>query len=80
MLDDVYKAAREQTGPAVPLQRAFEPAVLSLSVHKHNVSLLQFQLCLALGRIGHHHPVPGEDNRRLRQAPILQRCVLSKVL
>lgn len=80
MLDDVYKAAGEQTGPAVPLQRAFEPAVLSLSVHKHNVSLLQFQLCLALGRIGHHHPVPGEDNRRLRQAPILQRCVLSKVL
>lgn len=50
-LDAVHKAAREQSGPAVPLQGAFEPAVLPLPVHEHNVALLKFQLCLALGRI-----------------------------
>lgn len=51
VLDAVYKAAREQSGPAVPLQCAFEPAVLPLPVNKHNVALLKFQLGLALGRI-----------------------------
>ena len=51
VLDAVYKAAREQPGPAVPLQCAFEPAVLPLSVNKHNVALLKFQLGLALRRI-----------------------------
>lgn len=51
VLDDVYKAAREQSGPAVPLQCAFEPAVFPLPVNKHNVALLKFQLSLALGRI-----------------------------
>lgn len=87
MLDDVHEAAGEQPGPAVPLQRAFEPAVLSLPVHKHNVSLLQLQLRLALGRIRHHHPVPGEDNHRrcqttTRRAPMarLQKRIINKVL
>lgn len=82
VLDDVYEAAGEQPGPAVPLQRAFEPAVLSLPVHKHNVSLLQFQLCLALGRIRHHHPVPGEENRRRCQTPALhlQQHIINKVM
>lgn len=51
VLDAVYKAAREQSGPAIPLQRAFEPAVFPLPVNKHNVALLKFQLSLALGRI-----------------------------
>lgn len=51
VLDAVYKAAWEQSSPAVPLQRAFEPAVLPLSVNEHNVALLKFQLGLALGRI-----------------------------
>lgn len=50
-LDAVYKAAREQSGPAVPLQCAFEPAVFPLPMNKHNVALLKFQLSLALGRI-----------------------------
>lgn len=57
-LKDVYEAAGEQSGPAVPLQRAFEPAVLPLPVNKHNVALLEFQLGFALGRIRYHHPVP----------------------
>lgn len=51
VLDAVYKAAREQSGPAIPLQCAFEPAILPLPVNKHNVTLLKFQLSLALGRI-----------------------------
>lgn len=51
VLNDVYKAAREQSRPAIPLQRAFEPAIFPLPVNKHNVALLKFQLCLALGRI-----------------------------
>lgn len=51
VLDAVHKAAREQSGPAVPLQGAFEPAVLPLPVHKHNVAFLKFQLGLTLGRI-----------------------------
>lgn len=59
--DDVYEAAREQSGPAVPLECSFEPAVLSLPVDKHYVSLLQFQLCLTLRGVGHHHSVPGEE-------------------
>lgn len=50
-LDAVYKAAREQSGLAVPLQCAFEPAVFPLPVNKYNVALLKFQLSLALGRI-----------------------------
>lgn len=58
ILDAVYKAAGEQSGPAVPLQCAFEPAVFPLPVNEHNVALLKFQLGLALGRIWHHHPVP----------------------
>lgn len=62
--DDVDEAAGEQPGPAVPLQRAFEPAVLSLPVHKHDVSFFQFQLCLALRRIRHHHPVPAKKTTR----------------
>lgn len=64
VLDAVYEAAREQSGPAIPLQRSFEPAVFPLSVNKHNVSLLKFQLGLALGRIRYHHPISGEDNQR----------------
>lgn len=71
VLHAVYKAAREQSGPAVPLQCAFEPAVLPLPVNKHNVALLEFQLSLALGRIGYHHPVPGEDSQRHTQRLIL---------
>lgn len=50
-LDAVHKAAGEQSRPAVPLQRAFEPAVFPLPVNEHNVALLEFQLSLALGRI-----------------------------
>ena len=67
VLDYVDEAAGKQPGPAVPLQRAFIPAVLSLPVHKHNVSLLQLQLRLALGRIRNHHPVPEQDNHRCCQ-------------
>ncbi len=59
MLDTVNKAARKQPGSAVSLKCSFKPAVLSFSVHKYNVSLLEFQLCFALGRVGHHHTVPG---------------------
>lgn len=58
VLDAVHKAAGEQSSPAVPLQRAFEPAVFPLPVNKDDVSLLQLQLSLALGRIRHHDPVP----------------------
>lgn len=42
VLDDVYKAAREQSRPAVSLQCPFEPAILPLPVYKHNVALLKF--------------------------------------
>lgn len=61
VLNDVYKAAREQSRPAIPLQRAFEPAIFPLPVNKHNVALLKFQLCFALGRIWYNHPVPERE-------------------
>lgn len=64
--DAVHEAAWEQAGPAVPLQRAFEPAILPLPVHEHNVALFEFQLGVALRRIRHHHPVPAEDTQRRR--------------
>lgn len=64
LLDAVHEAARKQAGSAVPLQCAFEPAVLPLPVHEHNVPLLEFQLSLALRRIRDHHPVPGEHSQR----------------
>lgn len=63
--DDVHEAAGEEAGAAVPLERALEPAVLALPVDEHNVSLLQLQLRLTLGRVGHHHPVPDGGNIRL---------------
>lgn len=69
--DDVYEAAREQSGPAVPLEGSFEPAVLSLPVDKHYVSLLQFQLCLTLRGVGHHHSVPGEERWGIREDTVL---------
>lgn len=49
--DAVHEAAREQAGPAVALQRAFEPAVLPLPVHEHDVALLELQLGVALRRV-----------------------------
>lgn len=64
--DAVHEAAREQAGPAVALQRAFEPAVLPLPVHEHDVALLELQLGVALRRVRHHHPVPAEDSQRRR--------------
>lgn len=57
--DAVYEAAREQSGPAVPLEGSFEPAVLPLPVDKHYVSLFELQLCITLRGVGHHHSVPG---------------------
>jgi len=59
VLDAVYEAAGEQPRAAVPLQRALEPAVFSLPVDEHDVTLLELQLRLALGGVGDHHPVPG---------------------
>lgn len=59
--DAVDKAAGKEASPAVPLERAFEPAVLALLVHEHDVALLQLQLGLALWRVRHHHAVPGQE-------------------
>lgn len=56
--DHVDEAAREKPRPAVPLECAFEPAVLPLLVHKHYVALFQLQLGLALRGVRHHHTVP----------------------
>lgn len=55
--DVLHEAPREEPGLPVPLQRALEPAVLPLPVHEHDVALLELQLCLALRRVGDHHPV-----------------------
>lgn len=52
------EAAGEEARAAVPLQGALVPAVLTLLVHKDNVSLLQLYLGLALGRVGDHDTVP----------------------
>lgn len=56
--DAVDEAAGKEARSAVPLERAFEPAVLALLVHKHDVAFLQLQLSLALWRVRHHHAVP----------------------
>lgn len=52
------EAAREEARATVPLQGPLVPAVLTLLVHKDNVSLLQLYLCLALGRVRDHDTVP----------------------
>lgn len=59
--DAVDEAAGKEACPAIPLERAFEPAILTLLVHKHNVALLQLQLSLALWRVRHHHTVPAQE-------------------
>lgn len=57
----LHKAAWEESGAAVPLQGSLVPAVLSLLVHKDDVTFLQLNLRLTLGRVGDHHAVPGGD-------------------
>lgn len=59
------EAAREEARATVPLQGPLVPAVLTLLVHKDNVSLLQLYLCLALGRVRDHDTVPegGTDTK-----------------
>lgn len=52
------EAAREEARAAVPLKGPLVPAVLTLLVHKDNVSLLQLYLCLALGWVRDHDTVP----------------------
>ncbi|CAK7297171.1 hypothetical protein VULLAG_LOCUS5962 [Vulpes lagopus] len=47
----LHKAAWEETGAAVPLQGSLVPAVLSLLVHKDDVTFLQLNLRLTLGRV-----------------------------
>lgn len=54
------KAPREESRPAVPLQRPFVPAVLPFLVHKHNVTFLQFDLGLALRRVWDDSAIPLE--------------------
>lgn len=54
------KAPGEEARPAIPLQSPFVPAVLTLLVHKHNVTFLQFDLCLALRGVWDHNAVPLE--------------------
>ena len=60
----LYEASREETGAAIPLQGPLVPAVLTLLVHKDNVTFLQLDLCLALGRVRDHHTVPGGGGNR----------------
>lgn len=60
--DAVDEAAGKEARSSVPLERAFEPAVLALLVHEHNVALLQLQLSLALRRVRHHHTVPAQEH------------------
>lgn len=60
--DAVDEAAGKEARSAVPLERAFEPAVLTFLVHEHNVTLLQLQLSLALRRVRHHHTVPAQEH------------------
>lgn len=57
----LYKASWEETGAAVPLQGPLVPAVLTLLVHKDNVTFLQLNLCLTLGRVRDHHAIPGGE-------------------
>lgn len=57
------KAPGEEARPAVPLQRPFVPAVLPFLVHKHNVTFLQFDLCLALRWVWDHNAVPFPGQR-----------------
>lgn len=54
----LHEAAWKEPRAACPLQGPLVPAVLALLVHKDDVSLLQLNLCLALGRVRHHHAVP----------------------
>lgn len=56
------KAPGEEARPAIPLQRPFVPAILPFLVHKHNVTFLQFNLCLALRWVWDHNAVPLEKN------------------
>lgn len=56
--DALHKTAREEAGFPVPLQGPLEPTILALLVHEYNVTILQFQLSLALRRVGHDHSVP----------------------
>lgn len=60
----LHEAAREKARAAIPLQGPFVPAVLTLLVHKDNVTFLQLDLRLALGRVRHHHAVPGGGGDR----------------
>lgn len=62
--DVLHEAPGEKPCLPVPLQRALEPAVLPLLVHEHDVALLELQLCLALRRVGDHHPVPAVGKQR----------------
>lgn len=52
------EAAGKQARLPRPLQGAFVPAVLPLLMDKHHVPFPQLDLCLALGRVGHHYTIP----------------------
>lgn len=58
------EAAGKQAGLSRPLQGAFVPTVLPLLMDKHHVPLPQLDLCLALGRVGHHHTIPATHTHR----------------
>ena len=56
--DFLDEAAWEESGLAALRVRAFEPAVVSLLEHVHDVARLQLQLNLALRRVRVHTATP----------------------
>lgn len=56
--DVLHEAPGEEPRLPVPLQRALEPAVPPLLVHKHDIPFLELKFCLTLGRVGNDHTMP----------------------
>lgn len=61
--DVLHEAPGEEPRLPVPLQRALEPAVPPLLVHKHDIPFLELKFCLTLGRVGNDHTMPLADHR-----------------
>jgi len=69
--DAVHEAPGEESGAAVPLQGALEPAVVPLPVDEDHVPFLQLQLRLALRGVGDHHAVAVDQGDAVRPPPWL---------
>lgn len=73
LLEALHEAAGEQACPAGALESAFEPAVFSLLVHKHDVSLLQLDLCFTLRGVRHNHTVPDAQRQKTALSEVNNR-------